>query len=101
MHSGNLTAKCQNKSRFALLKVLEDKRCYIRSLYLVQTGYLLQQKNSLWNYFLLSIPHVEKATVVPCHLLISRVGGKDEQKSPKRVKGNDHFKRLISCSLEK
>lgn len=47
MHSGNLTAKCQNKSRFALLKVLEDKQHYIRSLYLVQTGYLLQQKKKI------------------------------------------------------
>lgn len=76
MHSGNLTAKCQNKSRFALLKVLEDKQRYIRSLHLVQTGYLLQQKNSLLNYFQPSIPHVKRLLWCPVTYLSAEEGAK-------------------------
>lgn len=76
MHSGNLTAKCQNKSRFALLKVLEDKQRYIRSLYLVQTGYLLQQKNSLSNYFQPSIRQVKRLLWCSVTYLPAELGAK-------------------------
>lgn len=75
MHLGNLTAKCQNKSRFAVLKVLEASGTSEACIWFRQAIYY-NKENGHSDCFQSSIPHVKRLLWCPATDLSAEQGAK-------------------------